>query len=829
MSDWAEYLRRRLAGFTGLWQDVRYAARILRKRPGFAAAIVLTLGLGIAANTTVFTIVNGALLRELPFEGADRIVSLGVRNLGNAQSQGSGLSYADFQDWRTAQRTFEGIGAAAEDGVDVSDNDRPAVRVRGAYVSWDTFALIRQRPALGREFSEADDRPGAAPVVILGEAVWRTRYLSDPRILGSTIRVDGVPSTIIGVMPQGFGFPLRAEIWVPLIALPEDARMSRSDRLLEGVGRLRPGVSYKQAAAELSGITTALAEQYPASNRNTAPRLEPLRTGIGAPILGVVVALLGAVAFVLLIACANAANLLLARVAERRRDVAVRLALGASRWRIVRQLLVESLVLAAVAGVLGLGLSYGSIQIFWSFAAQSSPPYWLRFPIDRAVFAYLAVICLGSSILCGLVPAWQASRSAIVATLNDMARTSAGGRGGRRWTGAFVVAQVALALVLLTGATLMIQNLLNLMRADIGVDTQRLVQMELDLSTRTYDTPERRLLFYKQLEEGLTSNGSTKAALASHGPLAGALVRRPLIEGRPPADSGARPPVSVLNVGHRYFEVVDTALMQGRMFTAADMRTGSDAVVVNQQFAKTYFRDESVIGQRMRLESPNSTSIGPKGVPGWLTVIGVVGNVRQRQLRSGDFDPVLYVSYAIDALPTMSIVARGDSDLASTVGVIRAQVRALDPDLPVFNISTVQESLSVNRWPQRVFGSMFSIFALIALLLATVGLYAVTAYAVSRRTREIGVRVALGADARQVWWAVTGPTLRQLALGLLMGLAGAAAVATVLPAMVAGTGGANPLTLIGVAMLLLVVGIAACVIPGLRATQLDPIAALRSD
>jgi len=724
----------------------------------------------------------------------------------------------------------EKIGAAAERGVDVSDNDRPAARVRGAYVSWDTFALIRQRPALGREFSEADDRPGAAPVVILGEAVWRTRYLSDPRILGTTIRVDGVPSTVIGVMPQGFGFPLRAELWVPLVALPEDARTSRSNRLLEGIGRLRPGVSYEQAAAQLSGITTALAEQYPASNRNTAPRLEPLRSGIGAPLLGVVVALLGAVAFVLLIACANVANLLLARAAERTRDVAVRLALGASRWRIVRQLLVESLVLATVAGILGLGLSYGSVQIFWSFAAQSAPPYWLRFPIDRAVFAYLAGICLGSSILCGLVPAWQASRSAIVATLNDMGRTSAGGRSGRRWTGAFVVAQVALALVLLTGAGLMIQNLLKLMRADVGVDTHRLVQMELDLSTRTYDTPERRFLFYSQLEEGLNSKESTKAVLASHGPLAGALVRRPLIEGRPPADTGALPPVSVLSVGHRYFEVVGTALMQGRPFTAADMRTSSEAVVVNQQFATTYFsRNESVIGQRIRLELPNSTGIGPKGAPGWLTVIGVVGNVRQRQLRSGEFDPVLYVPYAIDALPTMSIVARGDSDLASTVGIIRDQVRRLDPDLPVFNMSTVQEALSVNRWPQRVFGSIFAIFALIALVLATVGLYAVTAYAVSRRTREIGVRVALGADARQVWWAVAGPTLRQLARGLLMGLAGAAAVATVLPAMVAGTGGANPLTLIGVAILMLVVGIAACVIPGLRAARLDPIAALRSD
>ena len=541
------------------------------------------------------------------------------------------------------------------------------------------------------------------------------------------------------------------------------------------------------------------------------------------------VALLGAVAFVLLIACANTANPV-ARAAERTRDVAVRLALGASRWRIVRQLLVESLVLATVAGVLGLGLWYGGIRIFWSLAAESAPPYRLFFPIDRAVFAYFAVICLSSSVLCGLVPAWQASRSAIVATLNDMGRTSSGGRSARRWTGAFVVAQVALALVLLTGATSSDPEppLSNAGRHRSG---HRPSGANGDQPVRRvlYDTPERRLLFYKQLEEGVATNGSTKAVLASHAPAAGAVG--PATAHRRPASGRhwSAPPVSVLNVGHRYFGVVDTALLQGRMFTAADMRTGSEAVVVNQQFAKMYFRDESVIGQRMRLALPNSTGNGPEGASGWLTVIGVVGNVRQRQLRSGEFDPVLYVPYAIESLPAISILARSDSDLASTVGVIRDQVRALDPELAVFNISTVQEALSVNRWPQRVFGSMFGIFALIALSLATVGLYAVTAYAVSRRSREIGVRVALGADARQVWWAVTGPTLRQLALGLLMGLAGAAAVATVLPAMVAGTAGANPLILIGVAMLMLVVGIAACMIPGLRATRLDPIAALRSE
>ena len=449
----------------------------------------MTLGLGIAVNAVVFTIVNAAVLRPLPFENAERVVRLGLTNVGNVQNPYSDLSYLDFQEWQTARRTFEQIAAFTDRGVNVSDDERPAARASAAYVSWNTFSLIGQRPELGRDFSETDDRDGSPPVVILGENLWRVRYGADPAILGTTVRVDGVASTVVGVMPAEFGFPDREELWLPLVALPQAERTSRSARVLDGLGRLRPGVTNEQAATELSGITASLAERYPDANRNTAPRIGPV--GVAPQMVAVAFALLGAVGFVLLIACANVANLLLARAADRSRDVTLRLALGASRWRIVRQLLVESLLLAAVGGVCGLALCYPGIQVIRNLPAESAPPYWVQFTMDRAVFAYLVALSVGSAVVCGLVPAWHASRTSLAAILNDAGRASAGSRWRRRWTGAFVVAQVAASLVLLTGAALMMQNLISLVRIEAGVETSGLMQMVFDL--RSDDTPERRV------------------------------------------------------------------------------------------------------------------------------------------------------------------------------------------------------------------------------------------------------------------------------------------------------------------------------------------------
>jgi len=808
----------------GVWQDVRYALRAVRKEPGFAVTIVLTLALGIAVNTTVFTIVNAAVLRPLPFDDAEQIVRLGMTNVGNAQNPNSDLSYLDLQDWQTARRTFEHIAAVAQRDVNVSGDDRPAARVAGAYVSWNMFSLLGQQPALGRDFRDTDDQVGASPVVILGGNLWRVRYGADPTILGKTIRVAGVPSTVVGVMPREFGFPDRQELWLPLVALPQVQEMSRSARLLDTLGRLRPGATIEQAMAELSGITASLAERYPDTNRNSVPRV--WSAGIAPQFVAVMIALLGAVGFVLLIACANVANLLLARAADRARDVTLRLALGASRWRIVRQLLVESLLLSAAGGLCGLALSYPALQLVRNLPAESAPPYWVQFTMDGVVIAYLVALCVGSALVCGLVPAWHASRTNLAATLNDAGRASAGSRWRGRWTGAFVVAQVAASLVLLTGATLMMQNLSSLMRVDIGIDTSGLMQMAFEF--RNDETPDRRLLFLGQLEEQLAASTRVKAALASDGPMGGAPVRRLRIDGRPASDAGTLPLVLLVRIGPGYFEAVGAPVLAGPATASDGVRLPDDRVMVNERFARMHFRDEPVIGKRILLIDPNA-SADESGAARWMTIDGVVGNVLQSGLTEGEFDPVVYGSYSADPPRAMLVLARSASGPAAAAGFVSDQMRALDPDLPLFAASTVDEALARRRWPQRIFGSMFAIFASIALLLATCGLYAVTAYAVSRRTREIGVRVALGADARRVCWAVMGTTVQQLAIGLVVGMAGAAAVATVLPAILVGTGGGSPLAFAVVAVVLVAAGLTASAVPARRAIRLDPVKALQTE
>jgi predicted permease len=813
--------------FGGLWQDVRDAVRLTRKQPAFTAAVVVTLGLGIAVNTTVFTLVNGALLRPMPFEGIERFVELGVRNTGNAERPVADMSYLDLQDWQAADETFEGIIASRDDiSVDLSGDGRPPARVPTAFVSWNAFPLIGERPVLGRDFTATDDRVGAPPVVVLSERLWRARYGSDPAIAGTTVRVAGVPSTVLGVMPPGFAFPYDAQIWRPLAALPPETREARDARLLDAMGRLRPGATVEQATAELSGITAALTERHPETNRDTAPRVEPL-AGIAAPLVAVMMALLGAVGFVLLIACANVANLLLARAAARSRDVTVRLALGASRWRVSRQLLVESLLLAAAGGVCGLALAAVGVRFFRQAAADpaAAPPYWIDFPIDGAVLTYLIVLCAGSALLCGLVPAWHASRTSLAATLNEAGRSSTGGRSRRRWTGAFVIAQVALALVLLTGAVRMTQGLVRAVRTDVGVDIGAIVQMSFDLRA-SHDARERRLLFLDRLDARLIASPGVDAALAGVAPMAGAAALGLHVDGRPAPGTGP-PLVSLLPIGQGYFEAVGAPLLEGRALGADDLRLG-DRVIVNERLARMHFPDEPAVGRRIRLESLDAGTAIFGDLP-WMTIVGVAANVRQRTLPSGEFDPVAYIPYTLAPPPFMTVLARSASGAGAATTFVQEEVAALDPDMPLFGVSTVRDALMSRLWAERLFGSLFAAFALIALVLATCGLYAVTAYAVSRRTREIGVRLALGADAPRIWWTVTGTTLRQLGIGVALGTAGAAALSAALPAILVGDDRWNPWVFLGMALLLVMTGLVASAVPARRATRVPPTVALQAE
>jgi predicted permease len=790
-------------------QDLRLAVRMLAKDRWFTLAAVAVLALGIAATNTVFTLVNGALLRDMPFDDPDQVVDLGS------------VSYLDLQDWRTGVQTFDDVAATAERFMNVSDDEIPAERFRGAYITANGFALLGASPALGRHFRPDDDRIGAEAAVMLGHHVWRTRYGSDPAVVGRAIRVNGAPAVVIGVMPEAFEFPLNARLWLPAATLPPGERDDRAVTALNGFARLRAGVTREQARAALVAIAGRLARTYPDERRNPRPAVEPFRSGIGDPIVGMMAAMMGAVIFVLLIACANVANLLLARGAGRSREVSVRMSIGASRWRIVRQLLIESLLLALVAGVVALGLASASITVFWKVVSTVAdpPPFWLRFPIDGTVFAFLAVVCLGTAILFGLVPALQTSRTNLVEVLNEAGRGSTGHRRSRRWTGALVVGQLALTLVLLTGAGLMMRNLLTMVRTNAGVDTSRLVRMGIDLPASEYSTPDERRAFYAQLTDRLAGTPGLQATLASNTPLSPAAEGRVLFEGgaEPPLEQ--RPRTSLVTVGRGYFETIGAAMIRGRSFAGDDGLPGREAAVVNQRFVDAYLEGGDPLGRRIRL-APEAA---------WMTVVGVAANVMQRATESGGFDPVVYLPFTANPPVRTNILVRSDGDVARVASALREQVRALDANLAIYDIRTVDEQLAMSRWGQRVFGSMFAIFAGIALLLAVVGLYAITAYSVAQRTQEIGIRLALGARARQVWWVVTRRASAQLAAGLLLGGAGSLAVTRVLPAFLAGTGGGRPATLLVVSLLLLGAGLAACFVPARRAMRLDPVAALRQE
>jgi predicted permease len=813
-----------------LWNDIRIAARVLLRERGVTLAAVAALALGIAATNTVFTIVNGALLKDMPFDQPDRIVVLGTR----AAQGNRGVSYADLRDWRERLRTFDGIAGFAQTTMNVSDEDRGAERLSGALVDASVFRLIGHAPILGRDFVPDDDRPGAQPVVVLGHAAWRNRYGSDPGVLGRTLRINGVPSVIIGVMAEGFMFPFRAEAWQPLGLLARDTRERRDMRTLGVVGRLRGGVTREQARNDLGIVLAGLAREHPATNAGLEPRVEEYRTlGVGEEIRVVFYALLGAVVFVLLIACANVANLLLARAADRAREVSVRMAVGASRWQIVRQLLVESLLLSVIAGVIGFGLSVVSVRLFTRAVTGTGEPYWLDFTMDPGVFAFFAAVCLGTALIFGLAPALHTSGLNVSGTLNESGRSGTGTMRARRWAGALVVGQLALALVLLTGAGLMMRTFLAMFQLDTGIPTAGLVRMRLDLTEQKYPSAPDRVAFYQRLDERLASAPGLRATVASGAPRDGAPAHELSIDGRRNPEGTPRPTVTFMTIGRRYFDTLGARAVRGRDFGVGD--GASEPIgIVNERFAELHFPNEDPIGRRIRLTPTGGPPTGPLAADVGereIRIVGVAPNIRQRDPGGtiDAFDPIVYVPYASNPLPFATILVRSEADGGVVAAQLRQQVAALDPDLPVFDVMTLDEALASDRWPLRVFGGMFGIFALVALVMATVGLYAVTSYSVAQRTREIGVRVALGARAREIWLVITRRAAVQLAIGLLVGMAGAVGMGRLLQGILVRVSATDPVTLTLVPAVLVLVGFVACLIPARRAMRLDPVAALRHE
>lgn len=803
--------------------NLKYAFRMLVKDPWFTFVAVLALGLGIGVNSTVFTFVNAVLLRGLPFANADQILHLNSRN--TAEGNGLGVSYPDYQDWRAQAKAFASLAAYQGTTTNISDSGHPPERASGVRVTSNAFGIIAERPVIGRDFRAEDERKGAEPVVLLGHGIWKTRYGSDPNILGRSIKINEIPTTVVGVMAEGMKFPNNADLWIPIV--PDAEIEHRDARGFNLFGRLAPGAGLRQAQTELSGIARGLEQQYPDTNKAIDVEIMTFNDRFnGGPIRVVFLALMGAVGFVLLIACANVANLLLSRSAGRSREIAVRIALGASRGRVIRQLLVESTLLAFLGGVLGLLLSLVGVRLFDMAVADVGKPYWIKFTMDATVFAFLVGVCFATGIIFGIVPALQVSKTNLNEILKEGGRGNAGGRRARWLASTMVVAELALTIVLLAGAGLMIRSFMKLYSMDIGVETNHMLTMRLVLADKKYPTPDQRRLFYEALIPRLWAiPGVAAATITSAPPASGAGSRALEIEGRPGSDPKKVPQVTTLLVADTYFDTLGVTMRQGRPLRDADGKTGSEAVVVNTRFAAQFFPGEDAIGKRIRLKpggGPDAQTPKP-----WMTIVGVAPTVRQRNVQDIDPDAVAYLSYRLEPPAGTAILIRSLGDPGTLTSAVRAAVQATDPDQPVFDVQTMEQALAQNRWPYRVFGSMFTIFAIIALVLASVGIYAVTAYSVTQRTQEIGVRMALGAQGSQVSWLILRQGLVQLAIGLTIGTAGALAAGPVLQTLLVQIKPRDPVTLIGIAVVFTAVTICACLIPARRATRLDPLTALR--
>jgi putative ABC transport system permease protein len=807
-------------------RDLRFALLLIVQERWYSAVAILTLALGIGLNATVFTLVNAVLIRGLPFKDSGQLYMLASQR---ANGERRGVSYADLLDWRAETHTFTALAGFNGSGGNLSDDHAAPQQVRTARLTSNSFAMLGTQPMLGRDFSPDDERKGAAPVVILGYTLWKTRYAGDRGVIGRSLRLNGQPATIIGVMPEGMQFPNGMEVWTPIVP---DAKDTRSSRFVQVFGRLRSGASRRQAQTDMNGIAARLAHAYPDTNKDfPAVMIETFNQRFnGGPIRVVFLSMMGAVGFVLLIACANVANLQLSRSVHRSREIAVRIALGATRWRIVRQLLVESVLLGFMGGALGLLLAAGGVKAFDLAVRDVGKPYWIVFRMDGAVFAFLAGICVVTGVLFGLAPALQVSRANVNEILKEGGRGNAGSRRSRWMTGTMVVLELALTLVLLVGAGLMVRSFLKLYTLDLGIRTDHLMTMRMQLSDVKYKTADSRRAFYDRLAPRLSAvPGVESAALTTSVPPFGSDSRGIEIEGRAARKSEERAPeVGVVTVSPRFFETVGVQIRRGRAFSETDGTPGSETVIVNEKLAAQYFAGEDPIGRRLRFAAePARPGLPASPTPVWRTIVGISPNIRHSAPQEGEPPGIVYEPYRQAPSPGIVLMVRSQLEPGAVMRAVQREVQAADRDQPVFTIETMDQLMARQMWPYRVFGTLFAIFAFIALMMSAVGLYAVMAYSVTQRTTEIGVRMALGAQARQVSWLILKRGLLQLVLGLTIGLIGAYFLSQVLGTLLVQVPARDPVTFGAITGILAAVAIAACMLPARRAMRVDPLVALR--
>jgi len=810
-------------------QDLRLGLRMLRKHWGLSTIAVATITLGIALTTTVFSFVNGALFKGLPAPEPERVLAVMSSDpLHNTPRRG--VWPPDLIDFREQQSVFTGLAAIGYRTINLSNPGEQPERYQGAAVSANLFDIVlRVPPVLGRAFREGEDVPGADPVILISYEVWQNRYGGSPDILGRAVFADGVSHTIIGVMPPGFLFPDRQQVWVPLIFDPATASRGALGPTNMGptylvTARLRPGASRDQAQAQMAAIADRLAQQYPETNAQVGVVLQQFPEVIFEQFGPMMLTLLAAAVGVLLIACANVANLQLARATARTREVAVRAALGASRGRLVQQLLTEVLVLAGIGGLLGVALGIRGVGIFDVLVSASPPPFWITFDPDHRVLAFGIGVTLFAAGFAGIFPALRASGMGVGEALKDESR-GASGLKGSRFTSALVVAEIAVSCSLLILSGLMVKSLARLNTLDLPYATAGILTARVSLPDIAYPDTTSRTGFYDQLLPRLAAIPSVAAVTLSDGlPARGNGSRAFEVEGHTYQTDEDYPNAREGIVTPGYFETFEVDVLQGRAFTVADRRGGLPVAIVNASFATTFYPTGEVLGRRIRMGIRDTTAQ-------WLTVIGVVPDLMMEGIENTNESPVgFYIPLAQSGVGrnvNMALRTRG-SPLAVADDVRRA-VAEVDPNLPIYDVATMEQVIEEETWFYRLFGTLFMMLGFVALFLAVVGLYGVMAFAVGRRTREMGIRIALGAQPRQLVGLTMRAGLIQLGIGLAIGIGIAALLASPLQWILYEVNARDPAVFGAVAVVLGVVGLAASFVPARRVTRVDPVLTLAAE
>jgi putative ABC transport system permease protein len=807
-----------------LFKDLRYGLRSLLKHPGFTAIAVITLALGISANTAMFSVINAVLLRPLPYQDPARLVTIWEESPERDMYE-MPVSFANLRDWVDQNHSFEQISAYTFTNLNLTGAGEPA-RLGTVRASANLFPLVGIAPQLGRTFLAEEDRDGANRVVILGHALWQSRFGSDSGIIGKSLTLNNQSYTVVGVMPSNSQFPVGfgylgkvlndpIDLYVPLAAAGRE--QERGNYSFFAMGRLKPGVTIDQARADMSTIERRLELQYPDGNTGIGIRLVPTQEQTVKEIRPALLVLLGAVGFLLLIACANIANLLLARAASRHKEIAVRTALGASRLRILRLLLTESLMLSLAGGGLGLLLAVWGTQALVALAPDNIPRL-NEVGVDTRVLIFTLVVSLVTGITFGLIPGLYAAKPDLNEGLKEGSRGSMGSVAGKRTRNVLVAVEVALSLMLLIGAGLMLKSFLRLQQINPGFNPDNVLAVNLTLSSSKYPEDRQQAAFFQEALSRLQSlTGVQSAAATTTLPLTLSVSGSDLrVEGHPEPEAGKEMMVATSSISPGYFRTLAIPLKKGRDFSDRDKSGAPSTAIINDDLARVYFPDEDPIGKRITFTDGES----------WISIVGVSGDVKQLGLDS-TAKPQVYFPYLQVAAPSMTLAVRSTSNPTSLTAAVKNQIQIIDKDLPIDEAKTMHQLLSDSSSGRRFNMLLLTVFAVVSLILAMVGIYGVMSYTVTQRTHEIGVRVAIGAQSRDVFRMVIRQGMLLAMIGIAFGLAGAFALTRLMTTMLFGVAPNDPATFVGIALLLTGVALVACYIPGRRATKVNPLEALR--